>query len=274
MPHVAYIAIPLVAIAAIAAIAIHDRLPSKAQANAEGPPHAGHTYLFPNKLPDSLAILTPPPAQGSPEMKRDLDARQSALKLWNTPRYVLATSDSKRNQLSTVQAFTCALGTDISQERTPKLYRVLEAMRVDVRASSYPAKARFRRPQPFEIYHSNTCSPADEQLVKGAGNYPDARAAVGWAYALVLSEIEPARTDAIMQRGREFGQSRMICDAAWQSDVDAGISLATQDVIRLRQDKDFLSDLDAAKAEVAAELRAGVKPQRDCGAESLALAMR
>ena len=273
MPHAAYIAVPLIATAAIAAFIIRDRLPSKAQANAEAPPQGG-TYLFPNKLPDGLAILTPPPAQGSIEMKRDLDARQSALKLRDTPRYVLATSDSERNQLSTVQAFTCALGTDISPERTPGLYRMLEAMRVDVRASSYSAKARFKRPQPFEVYHSNTCSSADEQLVKGAGNYPDARAAVGWAYALVLSEIEPARTDAIMQRGREFGQSRMICDAAWQSDVDAGISLATQDVIRLRQDKKFLADLNSAKAEVAAALRAGVKPPHDCGVESTALAMR
>src|SRR5262249_13712706 len=123
-------------------------------------------------------------------------------------------------------------------------------------------------------YRSNTCSHADEQLVKGAGNYPDARAAVGWAYALVLSEIEPARTDAIMQRGREFAQSRMICDAAWQSDVDAGISLATQDVIRFRQDKTFLADLQATKTEVAAQLRAGVRPPRDCRAESVALAMR
>jgi hypothetical protein len=42
----------------------------------------------------------------------------------------------------------------------------------------------------------------------------------------------------------------------------------------LRQDKNFLADLNAAKAEVAAEIRAGVKPQRDCSIESVALAMR
>ena len=97
----------------------------------------------------------------------------------------------------------------------------------------------------------------------------DARS-VGWAYA---------------RRDRTVGRTRS-CNVAASSDKadDLRCRMAERRRCRhfachtgcdqLRQDKDFLADLNAAKAEVAAELRAGVKPQRDCGAESVALAMR
>jgi acid phosphatase (class A) len=37
-----------------------------------------------------------------------------------------------------------------------------------------------------------------------------------------LAELIPSRADAILQRGRDYGQSRLVCDAHWQSDIDAG----------------------------------------------------
>lgn len=206
-------------------------------------------------------------------MKRDLQAREAALKLKDTPRYALANFDSKRDQPTTAQAFSCALGVDITQAATPALYKILGAMRVDVRASAYRAKGLYRRPRPYEVYHTRVCSPKDEQLGKDEGSYPSARAAVGWAYALVLAEMNPLRRDPILQRGREFGQSRMICDASWQSDIDAGRMLAEADVKLIRQSSAFQDDFARARAEIAAAVRAGKMP-RNCQAESIALAAR
>lgn len=274
MPHIAYIAIPVVAVAAIATIMIEARLPQRVGVSDANGAAQRQTYLFPNHLPDSLALLPPPPASGSPQMKRDVETREAVLNREGTPRYLVATADAMRSQPATMQVFTCALGTDISETRTPTLYRLLAAVRVDVRASAYPASNRYRRPKPFELYHAKTCSPEDEQLVKGWGSYPDARTAVGWAYALILARLNSTRAPEIIQRGRDFGQSRVICDASWQSDVDAARTLAEADVARLLQNRDFQKDLAAARGEVAAELKAGVKPSRDCGREAAALAMR
>jgi acid phosphatase (class A) len=95
---------------------------------------------------------------------------------------------------------------------------------------------------------------------------------VGWAYALVLADLNPARADVILQRGRDFGQSRVVCDQEWQSDIDADRTLATETVARLRATEAFRADLEKARREVAAELATGTKPSTDCGIESAALA--
>src|SRR4030095_10597841 len=100
-----------------------------------------------------------------------------------------------------------------------------------------------------------------------------ARAAVGWSYALVLADLNLARRDAILRRGREFGQSRLICDAFWPSEIDAGRKLAEEDVKRLRQSGAFRNDFIRARAEVATAIRTGKAPQ-NCEAETLALAAR
>ena len=60
--------------------------------------------------------------------------------------------------------------------------------------------------------------------------------AVGWGWALVLTELVPARADAILQRGREFGYSRVVCNVHWQSDVEAGRTMAAATVARLHAD--------------------------------------
>ena len=69
---------------------------------------------------------------------------------------------------------------------------------------------------------------------------------------MILSEIVPERTDAILARGHEFGQSRVVCNVHWQSDVDRGRVMGAAAVARLHADAGFLRDLKQAKREVAA----------------------
>jgi acid phosphatase (class A) len=68
----------------------------------------------------------------------------------------------------------------------------------------------------------------------------------------------------ILQRGREFGQSRIICGAEWQSDVDAGRIVAAAVVGRVQKTPLFQSDLSAARKEVAKSMSAGRTPQANC----------
>jgi acid phosphatase (class A) len=67
-----------------------------------------------------------------------------------------------------------------------------------------------------------TCTPDEEKFLITNGSYPSGHAAIGWAWALILSEIAPEQTDAILARGRAFGENRLICNVHWQSDVIAG----------------------------------------------------
>jgi len=231
-------------------------------------------YLSPKELPNSIKLLPPPPEPGSEAQRRDEVAREAALPLKGTARYALAAADAVRTHENTVKGFQCAFGTDISMQRTPALYQLLSRVRLDVRAASYPAKQHFARPRPFVVHNARTCYSDDEEMVHDDGSYPSARGAVGWAYALVLAELRPDRAEVILKRGRDFGESRIVCDQEWQSDVDAGRTVATVTVSRLESNEKYRADLASARKEVAAEIAAGAKPSANCGMEGAALAQR
>ena len=115
------------------------------------------------------------------------------------------------------------------------------------------------------------CTPEERKSLLESGSYPSGHAAAGWAWALILAEIAPERLDAILARGLAFGESRVVCNVHWESDVAAGRILGAGVVARLHADAGFRQDLEAAREEVAAARAKGLKPRRDCADEAAAL---
>jgi acid phosphatase (class A) len=103
------------------------------------------------------------------------------------------------------------------------------------------------------------------------GFYPSGHSSIGWAWAEVLAEIAPGRLDKILERGRAFGESRIICSVHWATDVIGGRTIAAPTVVRLHADPEFLADVHAAKKELEALGAKGLPPQRDCKFEDHAL---
>lgn len=232
-------------------------------------------YFSPGELPDTIALLPPPPTPGSKAMDEDEIARAAALVLNGTPRYALATADADLDHLKTTEAFQCAFGTAITADRTPRLYRILALLRLDVRAASYPAKSHFKRLRPFVVHGAaHTCYRDDEATSRDDWSYPSARGAVGWAYALVLADLRPDRADLILKRGRDFGESRVICDQEWESDIKAGRTVAAVMVGKLEANEAYKADFAAARKEIALQLAAGIKPALNCAPEFAALTNR
>jgi acid phosphatase (class A) len=60
------------------------------------------------------------------------------------------------------------------------------------------AKDHYKRARPFVLNKHPICTPDDEKELMKSSSYPSGHAAVGWAWALILTEISPARTDAIL----------------------------------------------------------------------------
>ena len=111
-------------------------------------------------------------------------------------------------------------------------------------------KLIYNRKRPFMINNTPICTPADEAALRKDGSYPSGHTAVGWAWALVFSEVLPAKRDAILKRGYEFGESRMICNVHWHSDVETGRIIGAAAVASLHANATFQNDLAAAKEEV------------------------
>jgi acid phosphatase (class A) len=82
----------------------------------------------------------------------------------------------------------------------------------------------------------------------------------------------PAHADAILARGRAFGQSRVACNVHWLSDIEEGRLMASATVARLHDEAAFKADLAAAGGEIASARARGLDPTRDCAKEAAQLA--
>lgn len=228
-------------------------------------------YLPKERLPDSLELLGPPPAAASAALARDEEARAATVPLRNSARATLARLDADLQFPQPARSFSCAMGFAITEGQTPHLYRLMQKVLTDAGLSTYGVKNTYNRARPFVVHDEGTCFPEQEPLLRKDGSYPSGHTAAGWAWALVLAEVNPERANRLLRRGLEFGQSRVICNAHWQSDVDAGRTMGAATVALLRDNAEFVADLNGARQEVRAMQVAGSAPGLDCAAEEAAL---
>lgn len=232
-------------------------------------------YLDKAEVPDSLVLVPPPPADGSPGMALDQSVSAQALALHGSARFAQATRDADLSFPAGARQFACALGMPIDPQRTPHLYRLLERSRIDASAATRAAKNHYLRPRPFTRNGEPTCTPDDEEELRHNGSYPSGHGAIGWAWALILSEVDPARANALFERGRNYGESRLVCNVHWQSDILEGRHMGAAAVARLHDNAQFRTDLAAARKEVAAARAAGlVTAAADCDTQQAALKIR
>ena len=205
---------------------------SKADAVPEIRPGILQGYLPSEMLPSSLALLPPPPAAGSAALALDKEVSRHSIALRGTPRWDLAAEDANLLFPRAASTFSCALNAPITEQDTPHLYMLMRRTLADAGLSTKTAKNHYKRTRPFVVNKEPTCAPDDEEFMMKDGSYPSGHTAIGWAWALILSEIDSEHTDAILARGRAFGQSRVICNVHWQSDVIEGRFMGAAAVAR------------------------------------------
>lgn len=228
-------------------------------------------YMARDDLINSLHLLPPPPEAGSAEHAADEAAYKAIQRHRGTARWEVAQRDAILMFPAALRSFSCALGLPISQEKTPHLNMLLRRSLIDAGLATYRAKDKYNRPRPFMAANDPICTPAVEETLRKDGSYPSGHAALGWAGALVLTEIAPDRANALAQRGRAFGESRMVCGVHWLSDVRAGQFVGAAVVAQLHANRDFLAQLAEAKKEVAAARAAAATAPIHCTEDDAAL---
>jgi hypothetical protein len=114
--------------------------------------------------------------------------------LQGTDRWKLAASTPIRPSPSLLLRDQCT----VTPQDAPRHYRMLQRVMADAGASTHTAKGRYRRPRPFMLNHAPTCFPAADNALRSSGSYPSGHTAIGWAWALVLSEPSPDQSEAIL----------------------------------------------------------------------------
>ena len=208
-------------------------------------------YLQAASIPSGIDLLPPPPAEGSAAAARDREGNER----------ILASADSSRQQQAKIDAatvfpgvthsFACALGMEIGDATTPALYRLLRRSLADFGLSTRPVKQKYMRPRPFLVNGKPPCTPNEIETLRNDGSYPSGHSAYGFGWGLILASVAPDRTDAVMRRGIDFGDSRQVCNVHWPSDVEQGRVVAAAVFARLQAEPAFRSDFEAARAELS-----------------------
>jgi acid phosphatase (class A) len=221
---------------------------------------------------DSKVFVLPSPAEDSAMQAMDTAWADKMQELRGTPRWELAAHDADLHFPVPADVFQCALGIPVNEKDTPALYLLLWRTLTDIGLSPYAAKNAYQRERPFMVRDETTCTPQDEEALRKDGSYPSGHTAIGWGWALILTELAPERAEVLLARGRAFGESRNVCNAHWYSDVVAGRMTGSAAVARLHSREEFLTAMESARNDIAQARKAGLKPTVDCEAEAKALA--
>ena len=212
---------------------------------------AQETLFTPQQMPNSVYFLPPPPDTASMAFKYDISQYQwGKEQRKDSARVAMAMRDAVWSLSTICTEFSVPFGMEITEQGTPAIYNYLKVSIATADQARILPKAHYMRVRPYVYFGEPTIYPDDEEELRTNGSYPSGHTIRGWTAALVLSEVNPDSANALLARGYEFGQSRVIAGYHWQSDVDAARLVASAAVARMHADERFLELLEKAKNEM------------------------
>jgi acid phosphatase (class A) len=210
------------------------------------PPLAAPTQTARDPIVHAIELIGPPPTPDSAGGGADFAASHAA---FSADRVALASRD---DCLDAFVAFASAMPAGFERATRPRTAALLRTFTDALYFVTDEAKKNWSRKRPFMLDPTVArCTGVNFERLRTNGAYPSGHAALGWGIALLLAEVAPERAQAVLERGREFGDSRVVCGVHWPSDVEAGRVLAASVVARLHGERDFRKLLDAARSELA-----------------------
>jgi acid phosphatase (class A) len=210
---------------------------------------------------DYRLLVGPPPVPDSLLDQIDMSISQRFQAAVAPDRWETAQLDSKM----VYPRFADAFGRPIDRAHSPRLIQLLNRVMRDAADPVWTAKEIFQRPRPYQRYQlTRRCGsspiPAPDKEPRGGSSYPSGHTVYGWATALLLAEVAPDRAPQILDRGRDYALSRVICGYHFPTDTDAARAVAAAVLTRLREVPAFRDDLLAAQAEYDAASAAPAEP--------------
>ena len=208
-------------------------------------------YYTVDEMPDLTNIQPSSPDYSSVSFARDVTQYiwGKAQRL-DPERSEMAIADAEYSLNRIISVFSEPFGMPISFDETPETYRLLRDFTVTCDNICKKIKVYYMRKWPFTLFNESTLTPKYEEEMLINGSYPSGHSIFGWCAALILSEINPGNTEALMNRGYKYGESRVIVGAHWQSDVDAGMLAASVLHMKLHTSPAFIEQMAKARKEV------------------------
>ncbi|QWU99452.1 acid phosphatase [Francisella salimarina] len=229
---------------------------------------AGDGFLSKDELPNSLAILPPPPVMtpmaGSnvsyPAFAEDQEISKSIFiektffngEQISQTRLDQAVSDADTEVETFVNAFIDPL--DIPNKQSIKQLLInnpdlIKKVTYDGKNSTEAAKNAYARERPYSFYNEAVCTGDPDPH----HSYPSAHSTRGMVVAYTIADLLPSQYRAqILVRGMDYGDSRVICGAHWRSDIQAGRTMANAVYSMLKTNDSFNNEFNRMKQQIDA----------------------
>ena len=207
-------------------------------------------YIQRENQPDGGIFLPAPPDTCDVEYIDDFVQWQWGKTVRFTERGERASEESQSGTTEMCRIYSEALGFNISRTETPAIYNLMSRSYHTAEQTSKNPKEKYMRIRPVIRFNEIPTGRADRlESLRTSGSYPSGHTTRGMATALVLAEMAPEFQDTILRRGFEYGESRVIVSAHYQSDVYAGYMCASAIVAAMHSVPDFMTDMEAARKE-------------------------
>ena len=201
--------------------------------------------------PNGRRILPPPIDTANYRYQGDVAAHWMAKAERGTTRGAQASADAASKYYHFLSQFSSCLNLQLDTVATPHIAAYLKYVRNTLKNESGRLKDSYFRKRPYVQLAESTLIPEEEESHATTSSYPSSHSTFGWGLALAMVELTPDSMNAVLQRGFEYGRSRVIAGYHWASDVQAARLVAAYTLVRLQRDSVFQALLDSARAEYA-----------------------
>ncbi|MEP6784731.1 MAG: phosphatase PAP2 family protein [Sphingomonadales bacterium] len=193
---------------------------------------------------DPRLILPAPPAKNSIQARAEL-SELHAVELARTQADL--TSARFDSETTNASIFAEILGPAFDLAKLPATNRLFAIVRVTEKDVADRGKAEFLRERPWIVDASlKTCERSDKPL----SSYPSGHTTMAFSMGSVLAQLVPDKAAAVLGRAARYGQSRVVCEQHYRSDVTAGEALGVLVAERLMAKPAFRDAFANAKAEL------------------------
>ena len=256
-------------LAALLGLGVACASPAPQHSAANSTAITGPVYLSPSQI-DSVALLEPPPADGSEAAKRDLQdvlgAQRASRASGTTPRAIGDTVLDCQRVAEVLQPVALQPAPSQGAGTAPTVTgdgaaAVAFATRaaLQVAGATLAPKQHWARPRPYvispEVEPLGDVAPDSPLAIAGGferahTSYPSGHTAFGVACAIVLAQMVPEQRAALFARGRVYGESRVIVGAHFPTDVEAGYRVGTAAAAVMLRNPRYQSDLGTARSQL------------------------
>lgn len=211
---------------------------------------SSYFYFTKEELPDAGIYLPAPPAVESLPFSDDFLQWIWGKSMRETPRGKVASLDSQYGTEKMAEIYGEILGLTLNETNTPAIMKFMTHAGNTEHEAVVTCKEKYMRVRPFALMNEHVAGEFDdEEGLRHNGSYPSGHTALGWGTAMALAEMAPEYQDEILRRGYQYGESRVIVGAHWQSDVEAARLATSAAFARLHTSPEYYDDLAAARAE-------------------------